>query len=487
MEVLDGKKYKNKGFTLIEALGTLIILAVLTLIAVPIVNNVIMDSRKESFAVNAKIILKQALNEKTRDQGFDLSEVNPENMFELLAVAGNNYSSVEFKEYNDRIFINVLGANKWEGLSACGAYDNLLVVEGECELDSDPPEIIFNPDGSNKYIKSSSVQINVKDPFLDEKSLKYVWTNSEIMPNEEGYVNSFVNSENVPMPFADGSFYLHVIAKDTLNNSTQDYRNFLLDNTAPVITIIGEPSITINKGTVYVDAGATAVDDVYGDVTNKIIVTGSVNTKIPGTYKITYTVSDAAGNKSTITRTVNVIDNVGPTIVFGTNGNNTYQKSHSTKVTVSDAHSNISTSSLKYQWTTNTTPPSEATFTNTFTNGETISSPSGVSGTYYLWILAKDKTGNVVIVRSNGFNLDNTKPVITLNGQSTVTIDLGSSYTDAGATASDAHSGLDGNVVVNNPVNPNQSGTYTITYNISDKAGNAATQVTRIVVVNEVT
>lgn len=48
----------KKGFTLIEAMAMLIIIAVVSLIAVPIVNNIIKESKKESFAVNAKLILK---------------------------------------------------------------------------------------------------------------------------------------------------------------------------------------------------------------------------------------------------------------------------------------------------------------------------------------------------------------------------------------------------------------------------------------------
>ena len=41
-----------------------------------------------------------------------------------------------------------------------------------------------------------------------------------------------------------------------------------------------------------------------GDLSNKIVVTGKVDTSKAGTYKITYTVEDAAKNKATVTRTI---------------------------------------------------------------------------------------------------------------------------------------------------------------------------------------
>ena len=55
--------------------------------------------------------------------------------------------------------------------------------------------------------------------------------------------------------------------------------------------------------------GATATDDRDGDLTSKIEISGNVDTKKAGTYKITYTVKDAAGNVATVTRTVIVKGN----------------------------------------------------------------------------------------------------------------------------------------------------------------------------------
>src|SRR5690606_15970186 len=71
-------------------------------------------------------------------------------------------------------------------------------------------------------------------------------------------------------------------------------------------------------------------------------------------------------------------------------------------------------------------------------------------------------------------------PVITLNGTPEVTIQAGSSYTDAGATALDA---VDGPVTpaVDNAVDANVIGTYTVTYTAKDRAGNAAQPATRTV------
>jgi hypothetical protein len=75
-------------------------------------------------------------------------------------------------------------------------------------------------------------------------------------------------------------------------------------------------------------------------------------------------------------------------------------------------------------------------------------------------------------------------PVITLLGSATVTIATGDSYTDAGATATDDVDGdITANIVTVNPVNADVAGTYTVTYNVTDDAGNIAAEVTRTVVV----
>lgn len=76
------------------------------------------------------------------------------------------------------------------------------------------------------------------------------------------------------------------------------------DTTKPVITLKGNSKVTIKLNETYKEEGATAKDDKDGDLTDKIKITGKVDTKKEGTYTITYTVEDAAGNKSTVTRTV---------------------------------------------------------------------------------------------------------------------------------------------------------------------------------------
>ena len=45
-------------------------------------------------------------------------------------------------------------------------------------------------------------------------------------------------------------------------------------------------------------------DNVDGDITHKIIVTGKVNTSVAGTYELVYEVTDAAGNKAQVTREI---------------------------------------------------------------------------------------------------------------------------------------------------------------------------------------
>jgi hypothetical protein len=77
---------------------------------------------------------------------------------------------------------------------------------------------------------------------------------------------------------------------------------------------------------------------------------------------------------------------------------------------------------------------------------------------------------------------DAVEPILTLRGQASVSVPAGSTYVDQGADASDNIDGdITDSIAVTNPVNSNLVGNYTVTYNVTDFAGNKAQPVTRTV------
>ncbi len=86
--------------------------------------------------------------------------------------------------------------------------------------------------------------------------------------------------------------------KNTEETQTQN------DTEKPVIELFGDKTITIKVGDTYKEPGAVATDNVDGDITKKIKITGKVDTKKEGEYVIKYTVSDKTGNKATVERKV---------------------------------------------------------------------------------------------------------------------------------------------------------------------------------------
>lgn len=82
-----------------------------------------------------------------------------------------------------------------------------------------------------------------------------------------------------------------------------------VDVSPPVITLTGDTPQVVTAGDPYVELGATAIDNVDGDLSASIVIdTSAVNVQVPGTYSVAYNVSDSSGNAATtVTRVVQVI------------------------------------------------------------------------------------------------------------------------------------------------------------------------------------
>ena len=102
----------------------------------------------------------------------------------------------------------------------------------------------------------------------------------------------------------------------------------VVDTTAPELTVIDPNRYQIEVGTEYVEKGYKAIDNIDGDITDKVVVTyrfqakGSNNwtdpetmdTNLLGTYRINYTVTDSSGNVAEGSRVVEIVDTTAPEV-----------------------------------------------------------------------------------------------------------------------------------------------------------------------------
>ncbi len=320
------------------------------------------------------------------------------------------------------------------------------------------------------------------------------------------------------------------------------------DTTAPTITVDGANPMTVECHGTFLDPGATAHDACASDF--PATASGTVDPNTVGPYTITYNATDPSGNAATpVTRTVNVVDTTAPTIttcpaprsadadgscqaavpdftgaavatdlcggavtITQSPAAGTMVGPGPTTVTITarDIYNNSSTCQTTFT-VNDKTPPTitlngtdpnpmyvecHTSFTDPgatahdncsadFAATATGSVTQDVVGTYTITYNASDTAGNpatpvtrTVIVR------DTTKPVITLNGANPQYVECHTSYPELGAVANDSCAGNFA-ATPSGSVNANVVGTYTITYNATDPSGNAATAVTRTVIVRD--
>ncbi len=347
-----------------------------------------------------------------------------------------------------------LGVGKWKIRKRTGGTDTSKFTD--CEVS----EIIFRTDGTFTIATGTitvtgqfNVDSNTTITLTQEESPFGAITNL-VLTN--GYISFSISLNSGCTEDATGD------RDDTYDEATDT-------SLPPVISLVGSSTIYLGVGDTFTDAGATAEDSIDGDITSSITSSGTVDTATEGTYLITYTVSDAAGNSVSITRTVIVSLDLPPTITL----------TGSSTITLLVGDTYIEDGCVA-------TDQEDGDITASITTSGTVDVSN--AGSYTLVYSVSDSGNNFVSVTRTVIVdplPDTTPPTITLTGSSTVNLTVGDTFTDPGAIATDNIDGdITSSVLISGSVDTSSAGTYTISYNVSDAAGNAATVVRRTVIVS---
>jgi peptidoglycan/xylan/chitin deacetylase (PgdA/CDA1 family) len=206
-----------------------------------------------------------------------------------------------------------------EGFSATDNYDGDLTAAVTSEQKGIKVIYTVTDSSGNKTIVER--QLNYKDEIAPVISLTG-GTSIALNPGKDfvdpgytatdecdGDLTSSVKVEGSVNGHKYGTYTLTYSVSDSKGNKAEVKRTVrIADISAPVLTLQGETSTFIKVGTAYTDPGFSASDNIDGNLTTKVVVSGTVDTSKMARNVITYTVKDAFGNVTTKTRTVYVYE-----------------------------------------------------------------------------------------------------------------------------------------------------------------------------------
>jgi len=277
-------------------------------------------------------------------------------------------------------------------------------------------------------------------------------------------------------PTTPGTYLVtYDVADSAENAATQITRTIVVsDSTPPVLELIGDTEITVECGAEYEELGAMATDACEGDLSEEIIIGGdTVDTATPGSYEVTYDVADSAENAATqITRTIVVADTTPPVLEL-----------------IGDTEITVECGAEYEELGALATDTCEGDLSEeVIIGGDTVD--TATPGTYVVTYVVADSAENAATqITRTVIVSDTTPPVLQLLGDAEITVECGAEYEELGALATDTCEGdLSEEVIIGgDTVDTATPGTYVVTYVVADSAENAATQITRTIVVADTT
>jgi hypothetical protein len=314
-------------------------------------------------------------------------------------------------------------------------------------------------------IGSDTVKIPQYKTYVDSGAIAF--------DNIEGDITHKIVQNNNIEVFVPGLYEVEYLVSDCSGNINKKSRIVI------VYPLIEMPTLIINNNSnecidakrnnpTYIDPGATAFKtNPPQNLTNNIVVYGSVNTRIVGDYQLTYVVKDIVGNTSSKVRNVCVRDLNKPILVPPVDTNVEIGKIWLDPVYADDAYDRNCT--IQRKWLNN---KALSTF---------------IKDVYTVTYYATDSSGNEAIPITINYRVDDfVPPTIQLNTPDVVIHDVGNPFYTMDATVSDNYYSADFISIrlIYNDVNPKKLGTYAQTYEAVDGSGNVSYKTRTVKIVD---
>ena len=223
----------KKGFTLVEVLAVIIILALILVIAIPQILNVISSSRMSTFKISATSLLDHAEKKYYADRleamkkpsqitygGInEIASGASKPCTELVELNSNDYETCTMTVSNEGVatLIEFVGKGKFAGYSCTGTKDNMTCIVDTSSTDNTNSEntetqIVFNANGGTGSMANQEFNSNEllnANTFTRDGYYFYCWNtkedgsgiayvDQESMDGMEGPITLYAHWENSP-------------------------------------------------------------------------------------------------------------------------------------------------------------------------------------------------------------------------------------------------------------------------------------------------
>jgi prepilin-type N-terminal cleavage/methylation domain-containing protein len=284
----------KKGFTLIELMAAVIILATIALIAVPLVEQTLLEINQDAYKTQIK-----SIREGARQWGAENMTVLPVNNGDTYVLTLGTLKTEGFvkKDIVDpltkELFLDTLQITIMNNL---GNYVYLVGSEADGQINANAPRITLNGD--------PLVYVNMNTAYVEPGVTATTGTGSPL----GSYTTEIKRGSTVVGSVDTTGLYVYIITYSVTDQgiTSKTARTVIVrDTVAPVMVVSPTTATIANTVTTYNIMSGVSASDNSGEA---VIIRSSTNLTlgIPGIYIITYTGTDTSGNTATATRTVTI-------------------------------------------------------------------------------------------------------------------------------------------------------------------------------------